>query len=387
MTSDQAPFSLTSAAAPATRSLRVTHVVFDLHGGGMESVVAAMAHRFAHSSVAMSVITLSGRTGRVGAAVRPLLDQFCILKPRPGLSMAAPVGLVRCLRRTRPHVVHLHSGAWFKGAWAARLAGVKRIVYTEHGREHYDPTLVRWLDRAAARWTDVVVAVSDRLRHYLETVLRIPADRIRTIENGVDVNAFSPGPRSGDLLRRLEIPEGAHIIGSVGRLERVKAYDRLIEAFGHLRASAELGRPLYLVIAGEGAERGALTDCARRWGVLDAVRLPGWVEWPLELYRVLDVFALTSVSEGASISLMEAMACGAAPVAMAVGGNREILGPDLQSQLVPAGDIDALRRTVAATLRSPTELERIRGSARQRVSARYRLDRVIADYERVYRGC
>ncbi len=351
----------------------------------MESLVAAMAHRFAGTSVAMSVITLSGRAGRIGAAVRPLLDQFHIMKPLSGVSMVAPVGLVRCLRRMRPDVVHLHNGAWFKAAFAAHLAGVPRIVYTEHGREHSDGRLSRWLDRRASRWTDVVVAVSDRLRRYLQTALHIPADRMRMIENGIDVDAFAPGPRSGALLDKLAIPRDALILGSVGRLERVKAYERLIAAFARLRASGAVNQPLYLVICGEGSERRALTDCAQRWGVADTVRLPGWVDGPRDVYRLLDVFALTSLSEGASLSLMEAMACGAAPVVMAVGANAEILGPELQHQVVPAGDVEALRRTIAATLHSRERLEGVRALARQRVTARYSLDRMITEYEAVYR--
>ncbi len=367
------------------RPIRVTQVVFDLNGGGLESLVAAMAHRFAGSSVAMSVITLSGRVGRVGATVRPLLDEFHVLRPVSGLSMVAPMGLIRCLRRIRPHVVHLHSGAWYKGAVAARWAGVPRIVYTEHGREHHDPPVLRWLDRRASRRTDVVVAVSDRLRRYLEARVHISPDRIRTIENGVDVKVFSPGPRSRDLLDQLAIPQDALIVGSVGRLERVKAYERLIEAFARLLTNGDVNRPVYLVICGEGSERQALRDCAQRAGVASRVRFPGWVDRPVELYRLLDVFALTSISEGASISLMEAMACEAAPVVMAVGANAEILGPDLQDQVVPAGDVEKLRRTVAATLQSREQRDRLGGLARQRVTARYRLDRMVTEYEALYR--
>jgi glycosyltransferase involved in cell wall biosynthesis len=108
------------------------------------------------------------------------------------------------------------------------------------------------------------------------------------------------------------------------------------------------------------------------------------VERPADLYRLFDVFALTSVSEGASISLMEAMACETAPVVMAVGANAEILGPDLQRQVVPAGDVDALLRAVAATLRSRTGLAHVRALARERVTRRYRLDRLITEYEEVY---
>jgi glycosyltransferase involved in cell wall biosynthesis len=370
--------------APRGGPVRVAHIVFDLHGGGMETLVAAMAQRFARSSVVMSVITLSGRVGRVGTAVRPLVDQFHVLKPVSGLSMVAPLGLIQCLRRIRPHVVHLHSGAWYKGALAARLARVRRIIYTEHGREYDAPPRTRWLDQAASRWTDVVVAVSESLRRYLEVALRVPSARLRTIENGIDVDVFSPAPRSQSLLDSLAIPRDALVIGSVGRLEPVKAYERMIEALAQVQRRGEIGRPVYLVICGEGSQRQALAECARQWGVADNVRLPGWVSQPVEIYRLLDVFALTSLSEGASISLMEAMACGVAPVVMAVGANAEILGPALQDQVVPAGDAGAFRQTVVATLQSSTRLERIRGLARERAIARYGLERMIRAYERAY---
>jgi len=352
----------------------------------MESLVAALAQRFASSPVVMSVISLSGRAGRVGTAVRPLLDQFHVLKPMAGVSMVAPLGLVRCLRRIRPDVVHVHSGAWYKGALAARLAGVRRIVYTEHGREPDETTLTRWLDQRAARWTDVVVAVSDCLRRYMETALHVPPHRIQTIENCIDVEVFTPGPPSPGLWDALGIPQDAFVIGSVGRLETVKAFERMIEALARIRASGEVDRPVYLVICGEGSQRQALEECARHWGVADAVRFPGWVDQPVAVYRSLDVFALTSLSEGASISLMEAMACGTAPVVMAVGANAEILGPDLEGQVVPAGDLDAFQRTVVATLTSPERLTRVRALARARTTQRYAVDRMVTEYERTYRA-
>jgi glycosyltransferase involved in cell wall biosynthesis len=171
----------------------------------------------------------------------------------------------------------------------------------------------------------------------------------------------------------------------VGRLEPVKAYERMIEALVHIRGSGELSRPVYLVICGEGSQRPALEDYARRRGVAEYARFPGWVDRPAEMYRMLDVFALTSLSEGASVSLMEAMACGAAPVVMTVGGNADILGAELRDQAVPAGDVAAFRRAVVATLRSPDRLERVRRIASERAAERYGLDRLIGAYERAYR--
>lgn len=363
--------------------VRVTHIVHDLHGGGMESLVAAMARRFAGTRIVMSAITLRGRPGNVGSSIRHLLDQYHVIKPIPGLSMAVPLGLVRRLRATRPDVVHIHS-AWYKAALAAHVASVDLVIYTEHGREHDDPPIKRWLERRAARWTDIVVPVSDRLNLYLRTVLGVLPERLRTIENGIDTDVFAPGEASPALRAKLGIPEGASVLGSVGRLEPVKAYQRLMDAFATLRAEPRLGRPLVLVICGHGSQREALESHARALGVADAVRLPGWVDTPAEFYRLLDVFALTSLSEGTSVSLLEAMACGIAPVVTNVGSNAALLGPELADQVVPVGDHEAFVRAALATLASRERRAEVGGVARRRVVTRYSLDRFLAEYEQLY---
>lgn len=372
----------------AARPLRVTQVVFDLEGGGMESLVAELVTRFAGTSITMSVVTLSGRVGRAGAGVRGLADQYHTLRPLPGLSMVAPLGLARAIARTQPDVVHLHSGAWFKPALAARLAHVPRIIFTEHGREHYDPALLQWLDRRAARWTDLVVAVSDRLARYLRDTVGIAEARIRTIPNGVDADRFTPGPAPADLRASLGIPADARVVGSIGRFEPVKAYERLVGAYARLsRGGGAGGRaPVHLVLCGDGSQRGALERQAAALGVGTGVHLPGWTDRPADFYRLFDVFALTSISEGASVSLMEAMACGAAPVVTDVGANAEMLGPELAGQVLSGWDTDAFARVLGATLRVAGRRADAGARGRRRVVERYTLEGMVAAYERAYRG-
>ena len=374
------------AVARDNDPVRVTQVVFDLEGGGMESLVAEIVTRFAGTEFTMSVVTLSGRVGKTGARIRSLADQYHTVRPFPGLSMVMPVDLARTLRRTRPDVVHLHSGAWFKPALAARLAQVPRVVYTEHGREHYDPALLRWLDRRAAGWTDVVVAVSERLARYMRDTVGIPGARIRTIPNGVDADRFTPGPVPADVRASLGIPGDALVIGSMGRLEQVKAYERLVEAHARICRSAGAGGPIHLVLCGDGTQRAALVQRAARLGTSAAVHVPGWTDRPRDMYRLFDVFALTSTSEGASVSLLEAMACGVAPVVTDVGANAELLGPELAGQVVVAWDADQFARVLAATLREPGRRAEVGAQARRRVVQRYTLDAMVAEYGRAYRG-
>lgn len=369
------------------RELRVTHVVFDLNGGGLETLVATLTRAFATQGVRSSVVTLGGRAGRVGESLRGDLETFHVSRGAGTAGMLLPRTLAVEIARTRADVVHLHSGAWYKPALAARMAGVPRIVYTEHGREHYDPLLMRVLDRQAARWTSAVVAVSDRLRDYLHVRLGIPRARLHTIANAVDTSEFCPDPDGGVTLRsRLGIPADALVIGSVGRLEHVKGYDRLLEVFARLRRADGLGGRLRLVLCGDGGERAALARQAEALGIADAVHFTGWMDRPVALYRALDVFAVTSRSEGLSISLLEAMASGAAPVVNDVGANREALGPELAAQVTGSDDWDDFVRVVARTVNTRDALARVRDAAVRRVRSRFGLEGTLRRYRAVYEG-
>ena len=144
---------------PTVTPVRVTHIVWNLAGGGLENMVSAMAERFFGGAVSMSVITLGRSIGRVGASIQPYVEQLHVAYQLRAVSMLFPLALARLIRETRPDVVHLHNASWYKGSLAARIAGINRVIYTEHRREHADPPFSRWLDRKASKRTDVVVAV------------------------------------------------------------------------------------------------------------------------------------------------------------------------------------------------------------------------------------
>jgi glycosyltransferase involved in cell wall biosynthesis len=366
------------------RPVRVTHIVFDLEGGGLETLVANMAAHWAGTDIVMSVITLSGRVGRVGASVRRLVDQFHVISPRRGWSMLHPKALGAAIRATRPDVAHLHTGAWFKGARAARMAHIPRVLYTEHGREHHDPLLARWQDRVASGWTDHVVAVSDRLRHYMIDTVGVSAGRVMTIANGVDTERFRPG-RGPRLRRALGLSDDTLVIGSVGRLEPVKAFPELVAAFARVRR-AVARRPLALVLFGDGVDRATIARAAVDAGVAAHVHLPGWIDSADDAYRCMDIFAMTSTSEGMSVSLMEAMACGVCPVVTDVGANADVVGPELRHHVVPCGARPALSSLIARLVEDDGARRAASERARAEAVARFRVAATFHAYERLYRG-
>jgi glycosyltransferase involved in cell wall biosynthesis len=301
----------------------------------------------------------------------------------PGIrSHLYPVKLRRWLVTLRLDVLHVHSGAWMKGAQAARLAGVPRIVCTVHGMEARDPWHHRRLDRLASRRTDVVVAVSRALRCSLMERTGLGRDRVMFIPNGVPVPAALP-LRDPELRQQLGIPAGGHVVGSVARLTPVKNHALMLDAFA--RVHSQLGNT-FLLLVGDGPCRPAVEDQARRLGVADRVRITGEVRDASPFYAQMDVFCLSSLHEGTSLSLLEAMAHGIPGVATAVGGNVEVLDHGRAGVLAATGDAAALATGVVHVLTSREARTALVEAAADHLTAHYSLDAMVRRYEDVYAG-
>jgi glycosyltransferase involved in cell wall biosynthesis len=369
-----------STAVAVTACVRVLHVIQNLHYGGMEKLLSDIVRHVDKTRFETHVLALQylGRYARE-------MEGHAALHLGPAmsrLSLLWPASLAACIAKLQPDVVHTHSGVWYKAARAARLAGVQRIAHTEHGQQP-EGSLARFLDRRAARLTNAVIAVSRPLRTYMAGRLRLPESRIGVIRNGVDTDTFRPRTPSGALWSELALRPDQPIVGSIGRLEPVKGYEVVIEAFGELCRRGRSDRPV-LVIAGEGSSRADLEALIGRLGLRDRVFLLGWRDDTLDLYSHFRCFVLGSWSEGTSVSLAEAMSCGVPPAVTAVGGNPDLLGRELAQQMVPPGDVRALATCLENVLDG--DAARIGGAARQRIENDFGLARMVRQYEAIYLG-
>ncbi|HZI21914.1 MAG TPA: glycosyltransferase, partial [Gemmatimonadales bacterium] len=208
---------------------------------------------------------------------------------------------------------------------------------------------------------------------------------VAVIVNGIDTSRFQPHAVNG-MRRELGLRPGAPVIGSIGRLDPIKAYDLMLQAFAELRAgwSEAHGPPPYLVLVGDGPERDRLSALVERHALRDAARLVGWRKHVEDIYPVFDVFTLSSWSEGTSLGLLEAMSCGVCPVVTNVGGSPATLGESLHHRLVPPGDPTALAAAWRAALADGPGRTRDAATARQRVERAFGVEAMVREYERIY---
>lgn len=362
--------------------IRVLHLIQNLNYGGMERLLADLVRHLDADRIESHIMALQ-YLGRFSEGLEDVATLH-LADPLPWYSMLWPDRLIDRIRQVAPDIVHTHSGVWYKGAIAARRAGVGFLLHTDHGRQRPDPWLNRFLDGLAARRTDLVVAVSDALAQQLTATVVHHSDRVRVILNGVDTTAHRPRRDNGLIRGELGIGADVPIIGSIGRLEWIKGFDVMIEAFAVLRRNWCNGPGPVLVVAGDGSRRHELEGIVARHGLADAVRLLGWRDDVADLHRSFSLFTMASRSEGTSVSLLEAMSAGLCPVVTEVGGNAAVLGEELRHRLVPGEDPTALARAWSDALSNPRAREEDGRRARMRVEEQFGVVGMARRYEEIY---
>jgi glycosyltransferase involved in cell wall biosynthesis len=277
--------------------------------------------------------------------------------------------LDRLVRDRMIDIVHSHE---YKTDLLARLLSRRRGIVpiaTAHGwtgqswreRRVYYPADKRMLSGFPR-----VIAVSGDIRAELVRHGTDPS-RITVLLNAVDPAAFRREPTRRDPARRaIGCGDDDLVLGAVGRIERQKRFDILIDVFAGLSADRPRAQ---LVIVGDGSLRGALGAQAARLGVADRVHLLGHREDVADLHQGFDLFVQSSEYEGTPNAVLEAMAMETPIVATDAGGTRELLFDGEHGFIVPVGDRAALAAAIAAALDQPDAAHARARAARRRVEA------------------
>ncbi|MBI5709096.1 MAG: glycosyltransferase [Candidatus Eisenbacteria bacterium] len=361
--------------------MRVMHVVEAMHQGGAESLVLEHV-RHAAPGVETLVCALN-RGGPALEAARALGARCLVLEKRrsPAGGWAALRRLATLMRAERVTVVNGHNptGGLF-AATAARLAGIP-AVRTEHSLHYPGRHSVFYpaIEPIATRLVRRVLCVCEAVR--ASHVRRMPrlAGRFVMVANGIS-EAPAVRPRAA-LRAELGLAADARVALAVGSLTPQKAQHVLLEAFA--RAARDLPAAV-LLIAGEGRLRADLEARRDALGLGDRVRFLGARPDVPDLMEAADVFALTSVREGLSVTLLEAMRAGRAVVASRVGGNGEAVADGVTGLLAAPGDVAALAAGLAGLLGDPARAVAFGLAGRRRWAGHFTAERMVRETEEIY---
>jgi glycosyltransferase involved in cell wall biosynthesis len=251
---------------------------------------------------------------------------------------------------------------------------------------HGDPLRRRVFRRFCYGLADEVFAVSNELReHYAKQTGVVPT-RINVISNGVDVARFRPDAAARARMRAFLSATDQHIVlGTIGRLDPVKDHTMLLLAAEQI---LNAGVSLKVVIVGNGSERQKLqSQIESSLALRSSAILAGESGKPEEWLNALDVFALPSLSEGMSNTILEAMATGLPSVVTAVGANADLVEHGHTGFVVNPRDVNALASRVLMLVSNSSLRSDFGARARQKAASSFSLDRMLEDYSRLYTVC
>lgn len=294
--------------------------------------------------------------------------------------------IVRFIRAHRIEIIHTHSSkAGILGRFAAKGAGVKAIIHTVHGWPFhgFQSSIVRrffiWLERSAARFTDLILVVSDADRARGLSAKIGTLNQYCLIRLGLERGDFVvKGP---SLRSSLGINEGDLVVGMVACLKPQKAPHDFVRL---ARVLTQKKNNLKFIVAGDGLLRRDLEKSIRRYQLSDSVLLLGWRLDIPEVLAAMDVFVLTSLWEGLPVSVLEAMAAGKSVVVTDTGGISEIIRDSENGFLIRPGAIEAMAEKVGALLQSPEMRQRMGERAGQSIDEQFSVRSMIASVAAAY---
>ncbi len=365
--------------------VRIGFVLHVMQVAGAEMLVTEIVRR-TQGRLEPTIFCLDG-IGPLGEQLRDEGVEVLDLQRRPGRDYRAAWRLSRLICQRGIEIIHAHQYTPFFYAALAKLilGGAFRLILTEHGR-HFPDTVSR-KRRLANLWllgplADAITGVCQFSVDGLAQQDGFSRQKMTIINNGITLERYTPAADRSAIRARLELDPARRYIGNIARFHPVKDQAMLLHAFAAVAAASA---DVDLLLMGDGSLRGTLTELVRSLGLDSRVHFLGVRSDVPDILRALDVFALTSLSEAASLTLLEAMAAAVPVVVTAVGGNPELVRHGIDGLHVPRGDAGATACALLQILEDPAAASVMGSSARQRVVEHYQLDATIAAYVQLYK--
>ncbi len=364
--------------------IRVGFVLHLMQVAGAEVLVADTI-RHLRDRIEPTIFCLDA-IGSIGEELQKQGVRVIAYGRKPGVDLGVSRRMARDISALRIEVVHAHQYTpFFYSALASRFCRPRpHVIFTEHGR-HY-PDVVPAKRRILNRW------IFDRLADEVNAVCQFSADalarqdgfrrgRIQVIPNGIVPEKYAPAGDVQEARRALGLDPARKYVACIARFHPVKDHGTLLTAFAEVaRAVPEAD----LLLAGDGPLRPDLEQQVRGLGLTDRIFFMGVRSDVADILRVVDVFTLTSVSEAASITLLEAMAAGRPVVVTAVGGNPELVRDGVDGLLAPRGDAPAIAACLTRLLRDADLARSLGNAGAAKVRADFRLEHTIERYFELY---
>ena len=359
----------------------VMHLTYDMRIGGTEMVIKNLIEGSDHSLFDMSIFCIEEPIGPWGIDLQNNGLKITAKARQPGFDTALIVTIRKHIKENKIDVLHCHQYTpWVYGVLAA--FGTKtKVIFTEHGRFYPDSS--SWKRELINPWlcriTDHITSISKATKQALVEFENIPQNKIEVIYNGIKKPEVM-AEKVAALREQLGISQDTTILGTIARLDPIKNHSMMLDAFALVLKEHP---NTVLIIVGDGEERNNIENKIKQLGIKDQVILPGYEPQPQHYLALMDIFLLSSLSEGTSMTLLEAMALGKPCVATDAGGNPEIVADQLSGYVSKNDDFkDFAKKILLLTTMAKTR-ESLGVEANRIFHSKFSHQKMVSSYQQI----
>lgn len=363
-----------------TKKINILHLTYDMGIGGTEQVILQLIKYTDESVFNNSVVCIEGKIGAIGEKLKTTGTEFHLFNRQPGFDINLIKSVRQVLLKNEIDIVHCHQYTPYVYGVLAALTCKSKVVFTEHGR--FYPDRYSWKRRVINPFlglvTHSIIAISAATKNALAEYEWFAKNSIQVIYNGIQ----SAAPVSSDQ-KRTELgllPEHT-VFGTITRFDPIKNLPMMIEAFGSVYKQNNKAR---LLLVGDGEDRQSLEQLVSQLGIKDAVIFTGFQTDTAVYMSLIDVYVLSSFSEGTSMTLLEAMSMSTCCVVTNVGGNVEIITDQSNGFIVESDNVPALSETMQLLLNDTDLRYRTGNSAKDTFDQKFDLHLMIQRYRQTY---
>ena len=322
--------------------IKVMHVTYDMRIGGTEMVVKNLIEGIDDRKFNMSIFCLESPIGPWGSELREMGVRITSYSRSEGFDYSAIKSIRKQIIEDKIDILHCHQYTpWVYGALAA-FGLSTRVIFTEHGR--FYPDVKSWKRRCVnpilVKLTERITAISKATALALKEYEYISESSVNVIYNGIPSNLPTI---STDLRKELNIDTNALVLGTIARFDPIKNHGMMLDSV------AELIRQninVHLILVGDGECRQEIEDKIARLKISDYVTLTGYISKPFDYLNIMEVFLLTSFSEGTSMTLLEAMRSSKPCIVTGVGGNPEVIEHNNNGFVIQSDSVSELTESI-----------------------------------------
>jgi glycosyltransferase involved in cell wall biosynthesis len=294
--------------------------------------------------------------------------------------------LIRVIKKERIQLIHSHLfGANVYSSVAGLLTKIP-VISTFHGANDISPDerLLKVKELILNYGSNKIVAVSQSLLTELLARINLNKYKIEVIYNGVDTVKYNTNKKI-KLKKEYGLDNKGFLLGALGNVRKDKSYDVLLEA-AHLLSKSDL--KFKILVAGDTKlDQGLYANLVSKqveYGLEDKVEFIGFCDQVIDFLSNLDLFVLSSSSEGFSIATIEAMATGIPVLSTRCGGPEEIIQDGIDGYLVEKNSPAALARKITDCLNDSSNLKLVAIKAKRKVKENFALELMIDNYLNLY---